>query len=68
MAAPAILFEAGNAGRAGRRHPVLLAEPASWPALRGAARWFIEYQRTWEISVGRYAPVYQRLLERRKRS
>jgi glycogen(starch) synthase len=62
-----MLFEAGQAGALADAVNVLLAAPAGWPAMRGAARWFIEYQRTWEVSVGRYAPVYQRLLERRRR-
>lgn len=63
-----ILFEAGKAAALADAINVLLAAPARWPAMRGEARWFVEYQRTWEISVGRYAALYQRLLARRPRS
>lgn len=60
-----MLFEAGDAAALADTVNVLLAAPARWPAMRGEARWFVEYQRTWEISVGRYAALYQRLLARR---
>jgi PEP-CTERM/exosortase A-associated glycosyltransferase len=60
-----MLFEAGKADALADAVNMLLAAPARWPALRGEARWFVEYQRTWEISVGRYAALYQRLLARR---
>lgn len=62
-----ILFEAGKPEALSDALGVLLAAPARWAPMRGAARWFVEYQRTWDVSVGRYAPVYQRLLERRRR-
>jgi glycogen(starch) synthase len=62
-----ILFEAGKHDALADAIEVLLAAPASWPALRGAARWFVEYQRSWDVSVGRYVPLYQRLLARRRR-
>lgn len=60
-----MLFEAGKADALADAVNVLLAAPARWPAMRGEARWFVEYQRTWEISVGRYAALYQRLLAHR---
>lgn len=62
-----ILFEAGNPDALAGAVAALLARPASWDPMRSAARWFVEFHRTWEVSVGRYAPVYQRLLERRRR-
>ena len=62
-----ILFEAGKPDALADALMVLLAAPASWAPMRGAARWFVEYQRSWDVSVGRYAPVYQGLLERRRR-
>jgi len=62
-----ILFEAGNPEALAGALAALLATPASWAPMRGAARWFVEFHRAWEVSVGRYAPVYQRLLERRRR-
>jgi glycogen(starch) synthase len=57
-----MLFEAGKADALADAVHVLLAAPARWPAMRGEARWFVEYQRSWEVSVGRYAPLYRRLL------
>ena len=57
-----MLFEAGNAAALADAVNLLLATPARWPAMRGAARWFVEYQRNWEVSVGRYGPLYRRLL------
>ena len=62
-----VLFQPGSADALADAVLVLLAAPASWPSMRGAARWFIEYHRTWEISVGRYAPLYRRLVDRRRR-
>jgi glycogen(starch) synthase len=57
-----MLFEAGKADALADAVNVLLAAPARWPAMRGEARWFVEYQRSWEVSVGRYGPLYRRLL------
>lgn len=57
-----VLFEAGSAAALADAVNVVLATPARWPAMRGEARWFVEYQRTWEVSVGRYEPLYRRLL------
>ena len=47
---------------------VLLATRSRWPAMAHSARWFIEYQRSWELCVARYGPVYERLLAARRRS
>lgn len=46
---------------------VMLARRGRWPAMRAAARWYIEYHRTWEICAARYGPVYERLLAGRRR-
>ncbi|MDB5937329.1 MAG: glycosyl transferase family 1, partial [Massilia sp.] len=62
-----VLFEAGKPDALADALGVLLAAPDRWAPMRGAARWFVEYQRSWDVSVGRYAPVYQGLLERRRR-
>jgi glycogen(starch) synthase len=59
-----MLFEAGKADALADAVNVLLGAPARWPAMRFDARWFVEYQRSWEVSVGRYAPLYRRLLAR----
>ncbi len=63
-----MLFEAGNADALADVVNLLLAAPSRWPAMRGEARWFVEYQRTWEISAARYAALYQRLPARRSRA
>jgi len=57
-----MLFEAGSATALTDAVNVLLATPARWPAMRGEARWFVKYQRNWEVSVARYGPLYRRLL------
>ena len=39
----------------------LLEKRSSWPALRANARDFVERERTWRGSVGRYQRVYEEL-------
>ena len=60
--------ENGRLFRAGDREALvktvldLLGNPETWPELRNAGRRFVEAERTWQASVGRYAPVYARLV------
>ena len=56
-----LLFRAGDADALAQTVLALLLAPASWPVLRRQARAFVETQRSWSDSVGRYAPVYARL-------
>jgi len=42
-----------------------LARRDEWPAVRAQARRFVEQERTWANSVGRYAGVYERALQAR---
>lgn len=56
-----VLFRAGDAGALAQAIQALLLAPASWPALRQQARAFVETERSWGASVGRYAPVYARV-------
>jgi glycosyltransferase involved in cell wall biosynthesis len=56
-----MLFRAGDAGALAQAILALLLAPASWPALRRQARAFVETERSWGASVGRYAPVYARV-------
>jgi len=44
----------------------LLLTPASCAVLRRQARTFVETERSWGASVGRYAPVYARLAAARR--
>ena len=59
--ATGMLFRAGDAGALAQTILNLLLAPASWPLLRRQARAFVETERSWSASVGRYAPVYARV-------
>ncbi|ATD61451.1 MAG: TIGR04063 family PEP-CTERM/XrtA system glycosyltransferase [Janthinobacterium svalbardensis] len=61
-----MLFRAGDAEALAQAVLHLLLAPASWPALRRQARTFVETERSWSASVGRYAPVYARLAAARR--
>ena len=61
-----MLFRAGDAEALAQAVLHLLLAPASWPALRRQARAFVETERSWSASVGRYAPVYVRLAAARR--
>jgi PEP-CTERM/exosortase A-associated glycosyltransferase len=56
-----VLFEAGNPQALADKVLDLLAKPDRWPALRQAARRFVETERNWHVSVARYRPIYARL-------
>ncbi len=57
-----ILFEAGNAEALATKALELLDDRSRWPRLRVAARRFVESDRNWAGSVGRYRQVYQRVV------
>lgn len=57
-----VLFRAGDADALAQAVARLLAQPQLSDAIRRAARHFVESERTWKRSVGRYAEVYGRLL------
>ena len=56
-----VLFKAGDPDALADKVLALLATPERWPALRAAARQFVETERNWAVSVGRYRNVYQAL-------
>ncbi len=56
-----LLFEADNPEALARQAVDLLSRPDSWPALRTAAREFVEIERNWTASVSRYRAVYGQL-------
>lgn len=56
------LFRAGDAQHLADTVMQLLAARERWPALRAAARQYVEAERNWQVSVERYRPVYQRLV------
>jgi PEP-CTERM/exosortase A-associated glycosyltransferase len=57
-----VLFKAGDAGALAAKVLALLTDQPRWPRMRMAARNFVESERTWAASVGRYDQVYQRLV------
>ena len=56
------LFRAGDAQHLAQSVLQLLAARQLWPALRAAARNFVERERTWQVSVARYQKIYTSLL------
>ena len=56
------LFKAGDANELARTVLELLDSPESWSGIRDAGRKFVEEERNWQKSVGRYAAVYERVL------
>jgi len=58
------LFRAGDTRHLAHTVLQLLAARPSWPALRAAARHFVERERNWRVSVARYQPVYEALAGR----
>lgn len=57
-----VLFKANDEAALARAVGELLHEPQRWPALRAAARRYVETERSWTRSVGRYREVYSTLL------
>jgi len=58
-----LLFRAGDAESLAAVAQDLLRNRARWPALREAARHFVENERNWRESVARYRGVYGPLLK-----
>ena len=57
----AALFKAGDVHDLVAKVLDLLDHPERWPALRAAARRYVEVERSWRNCVGRYGPIYERL-------
>ncbi|GAB4264879.1 MAG: glycosyltransferase family 4 protein [Methylomicrobium sp.] len=57
------LFEAGHAESLAQTVVRLLDNRSGWDAIRENGRRFVEEQRNWACSVGRYRDVYQRLMK-----
>ncbi len=58
------LFEAGDASALARAALALIEDRDAWKGQREAGRRFVEQERNWPRSVGRYAQVYGQLLDR----
>jgi PEP-CTERM/exosortase A-associated glycosyltransferase len=56
-----MLFQAGSAQALAQAILDLLDRREHWPRLRAQGRAFVEAERTWAASVGRYEEVYGRL-------
>ncbi|MFD2367916.1 glycosyltransferase family 4 protein [Pseudoduganella sp. GCM10020061] len=57
-----LLFEPGSAEALAATVIGLLSDPLQQARIRTQARRFVVERRTWEASVARYAPLYQRML------
>tara|TARA_R110002110_G_scaffold415796_1_gene656157 strand:+ start:6100 stop:7314 length:1215 start_codon:yes stop_codon:yes gene_type:complete len=57
-----MLFSAGQAGALSAAVGDLLARRDDWQDMRDRGRAFVEQERTWTASVGRYPAVYGRVL------
>ncbi len=58
------LFPAGSVDGVVEGLAHCLSAVERWPEIRATARHFVETERNWTVSVGRYAGVYQPLLQR----
>ena len=56
------LFSAGSAVALETAIDTVLAQRDVWPRIKAQARQFVEQERTWTTSVGRYASVYAGVL------
>ncbi|MBS3955267.1 MAG: glycosyltransferase, exosortase A system-associated [Methylomicrobium sp.] len=57
------LFEAGNAGNLTQALTTLIDDRADWDRIRLNGRHFVEQERNWAASVGRYQAVYSKLCQ-----
>jgi glycosyltransferase involved in cell wall biosynthesis len=56
-----VLFKAGDANGLADAVIGVLGDPERARSMRAEARRFVEQERTWQNSVGRYRPVFERL-------
>lgn len=56
-----VLFKADDPQALAVKVGALIDAQADWPALRAAGRQFVESERNWKASVGRYKSIYGRL-------
>jgi len=58
------LFEAGNSEALGEVLARLFSERSDWARVGANGRAFVQAERTWAVSVARYAPLFDALLSR----
>lgn len=56
-----VLFKADDPQALTDKVLELIGAPQRWPALRSAARQFVEQERNWPVSVARYEKIYRTL-------
>ena len=56
------LFHADNPAALAEAVATLFANREMWPTRRAAGKAYVATERTWDVSVANYAPVYARLL------
>lgn len=56
-----VLFKAGDPADLAATILELLRHEEHWPMLKSAARRFVEQERNWQASIGRYLPLYESL-------
>ena len=59
-----IIFKSDNPDELATKVLDLLSRYDSWPALRAAARNYVETERNWPASVARYRRVYDSLVNK----
>ncbi|MEX5745720.1 TIGR04063 family PEP-CTERM/XrtA system glycosyltransferase [Massilia sp. X63] len=59
-----VLFKADDPASLADKVGALLRAQNLWPALRAAGRHYVESERNWRVSVGRYPAIYGRLTGR----
>jgi len=62
------LFKAGDPEALAAAVLALLREPARWPGIKAKARRYVETERNWQANVARYADVYARVTQPRRRA
>jgi len=61
------LFKADDAGALAEKLAAVIDRQEEWPAMRAEGRRFVETERTWDAVVARHAPIYERVLSRRRK-
>jgi len=59
-----IIFKSGNPDALATKVLDLLSRCDCWPAMRAAARNYVETERNWQVSVARYKDVYGSLVDK----
>ena len=63
-----VLFAPGDPSALSVAVTKLLKSPQRWPQIKASARRFVESERTWPLSVARYAEVYARITQQAQQS